>query len=108
MKLTRNQLLLAIPLIAVSVLSGCAKTASTTTDSMYVPTAADVTATATLADLQNGRTLYISNCGSCHSLALPESYTAAQWRSLLPNMTPRTSLTSAQVTLVTKYVTKGK
>jgi mono/diheme cytochrome c family protein len=63
---------------------------------------------ATLSDLQQGRTLYISHCGQCHDLYLPENFSASQWRSILPNMAPRTSLTSAEVQLVTKYVTKGK
>jgi len=99
-------LLLAI-MIAVSV-TACQKEAATTTDSLYVPTASDATASATLTDLQQGRSLYINNCASCHSLYLPESYTPARWKSILPSMTPRTNLSASEVLLVTKYVCKGK
>jgi len=99
-------LLLAIALVVT--FAGCKKDTSTGSSALYVPTTSDVTTSATLADLQQGRTLYISTCGQCHDLYLPESFTAAQWRSILPNMTPRTSLSSAQIALVTKYVCKGK
>ena len=75
--------------------------------SIYTPTNADVTATATLQDLQLGRTLYMDNCNSCHSLYSPDDYTPIQWRSILPNMAPRTGMTSSEILLVTKYVTRG-
>ena len=108
MKGSKTRLLISASAVVLISFSSCIKTPSTSTDLLYVPTAADVTASASLSDLQNGRTLYIGNCGACHDLVIPETYTASQWRSILPNMTPRTSLTPAEVTLVTKYVTKGK
>jgi hypothetical protein len=87
------------------VLAGCTKD---TAASLYVPSASDVTTKATLADLQQGRTLYINDCGRCHGLYQPESYSPSQWKSLLPGMTSKTSLTAAEIVLVTKYVTKGQ
>ncbi|NVO21661.1 MAG: hypothetical protein HXX13_18320 [Bacteroidetes bacterium] len=95
-------------LVLAFAATGCQKDNSATSSALYVPSASDVTNSATLADLQAGRTLYINHCGDCHELYLPESFSATQWRSILPNMTPRTNLTSAEVSLVTKYVTKGK
>jgi mono/diheme cytochrome c family protein len=91
--------------MASAALAGCSKTS---TSNVYVPTSADTTATASLAELQQGRQLYIDNCAQCHSLYNPDAYTAAQWKSILPGMASRTSLTTAQVDLVTKYVTRGK
>jgi mono/diheme cytochrome c family protein len=76
--------------------------------SLYTPTSADVTATATLTDLQQGRTLYINNCNACHGLYSPDDYNSTQWKSILSNMGPRTSMTSAQILLVSKYVTRGQ
>jgi len=74
----------------------------------YVPTATDATSSASLSDLQNGRSLFVGNCGACHSLYSPDSYSPSQWRSsILPVMTPRTNLNSSQVSLVAKYVTRG-
>jgi mono/diheme cytochrome c family protein len=85
-------------LLAVS----CTKT-GTTTGNLYTPTASDVTANATLTELQQGRTLYINNCGRCHGLPNPDDYTVTAWKSIIPAMAPNTSMTSAEVTLVTKY-----
>ncbi|MBK7215171.1 MAG: hypothetical protein IPH88_18160 [Bacteroidales bacterium] len=108
MKTTLKKSILLPSAILLLAVTACTKEAATTSDSLYVPTSSDVTSTASLDELQQGRTLYISNCASCHSLYLPESYSAARWRSILPTMTPRTSLSSTQVALVTKYLTKGK
>ena len=95
-----------ILLVVVSGLFACSK--STSSSSLYTPTSSDATSTATLADLQQGRTLYINNCGRCHGLYSPDTYTPAQWKSVIPNMAANTSMTSSQVTLVTKYVTRGQ
>ena len=92
-------------LVLASALAGCAKDPLA---SLYVPTASDVTATATLAELTQGRTLYGDNCGSCHSLYLPENYSASQWRSVVPGMATHTGLSATDIALLTKYVTKGK
>lgn len=75
---------------------------------LYVPTTSDVTSSASLQDLQTGKALYINNCASCHQLYLPDNYPSAQWNSIMMSMAPRTSLTSSQVALVTKYLTRGK
>jgi mono/diheme cytochrome c family protein len=68
----------------------------------------DATATATLEELQQGRTLYINNCGSCHGLYSPDDYSATRWKSIIPTMSPNTGMNASQVTLVTKYVTRGQ
>jgi cytochrome c5 len=93
-------------LSAALLLSSCTKTPST--KDMYVPTASDATSTSTLAELQQGRALYVNNCGECHQLYSPDSYSSSQWGSVLNNMAPRTNLTSSQVSLVKKYVSRGK
>jgi hypothetical protein len=89
------------------LISGCSKSTNST-GSLYVPTSADATATASLADLQQGRTLYVNNCGNCHSLYSPDSYNSTQWKSIISSMSPRTSMSSSEILLVTKYVTRGK
>jgi len=86
--------------------TGCTKKGSDTS-SLYSPTSADATATATLQELQQGRSLYIDNCGSCHGLYNPDSYTPSQWRNIISNMSRNTGLSSSEVQLVTKYVTRG-
>ena len=86
--------------------SGCTKN-TTDTSGLYVPTSTDATANATLQDLQQGRTLYIDNCGSCHSLFSPDAYTPAQWGNIMNSMAPKTTMSASEILLVTKYVTRG-
>lgn len=105
MKALKSKPALILTVLLVLAIGGCTKDPA---DSCYVPSASNVTANATLMELQQGRALFINNCGRCHNLYLPESYTPAQWKSILTNMAPRTSLTSAEIQLVTKYVCKGQ
>jgi hypothetical protein len=106
MKKKNFSFLIGLGAVLVIFLSGCSK--SNTSGSLYTPTSADETSTATLADLQQGRTLYINNCNACHSLYSPDSYTSLQWKSVMSSMGPKTSMTTSQILLVTKYVTRGK
>ena len=92
--------------VFLATFSQCTKTGSDTS-SLYTPSSSNVTTTATLQELQQGRVLYINNCGQCHGLVSPDNYTPTQWRSILPIMTPRTNMSASDVQLVTKYVTKG-
>lgn len=96
-----------ISCVIILSLSGSCKKSNGGTSSLYTPSAADVTSTATLADLQQGRTLYINNCNSCHGLYSPDDYTSTQWKSIIGNMGPRTGMSSSEISLVTKYVTHG-
>ncbi len=88
-------------------ISGCSKS-NTDTSSLYTPTSADITANATLQELQQGRTLYINNCGACHGLYSPDNFTPTQWVSYINIMAPNTSMSASEILLVTKYVTRGK
>lgn len=89
------------------IISGCTKK-NADTGSLYVPSSADITVNATLTELQQGRDLYINNCARCHSLYSPDNYSPAQWKAILGSMAPKTSLSSSQVLLVNKYVSRGK
>jgi cytochrome c5 len=106
MKIGKSYCLTIISIAVVGLTMGCTKT-NQDTSALYTPSNANVTATATLQELQQGRTLYVNNCNSCHALVSPESYSPAQWKSILNNMAPRTNLTASEIKLVSKYVTMG-
>ena len=59
---------------------------------------------ATAADLQQGFTLFKSNCSGCHILHLPAEKTKQQWAKLLPEMFVRTQLKAEEKILITKYL----
>ena len=107
MKTLKSCIFSIVTFVLFIVIWGCTKN-TIDTSSLYVPTSSDVTLNATLSELQQGRDLYINNCGRCHNLYSPDNYTPAQWKTVLGSMTPRTSLSSTEIQLVTKYVSRGK
>lgn len=94
-------------IVGTMLFSSCQKNAIGSS-SLYVPTASDVTSTATLNQLTQGRSIYVNNCGRCHNLYSPDTFTASVWQSVVPNMAARAGLTSAEAVLVYKYVSRGK
>ncbi|CAN5405277.1 hypothetical protein BH09BAC1_BH09BAC1_22540 [soil metagenome] len=40
----------------------------------------------TLAELNQGKTLYEAKCGNCHGLKKPSSKTQEQWQQIVPRM----------------------
>jgi mono/diheme cytochrome c family protein len=105
MKTIKSLGLVALSLTFLLLPVSCSKNKDT--NSLYTPTSADVTANATLDELQQGRSLYINNCGRCHALVSPDNYNPTQWKTILSSMAPRTNMSTSQVQLVTKYVSKG-
>jgi mono/diheme cytochrome c family protein len=92
---------------ALFLLNSCSKNTNSA-DSYYTPTAANVTSNASLAELQQGRDLYLGKCGACHQIYSPDNFTASDWQNILAAMAPRAGLSSANKNLVYKYVTRGK
>jgi hypothetical protein len=89
-------------------ISACTKDAGTQSTVLYDPATTDVTANASLVQLQQGKNLFISNCNACHQLYSPDSYTVAEWKNIISKMSGRTNLNSSQISLILKYVTRGK
>jgi hypothetical protein len=104
MKIKKSILVFGV--VTLSLVTACTKN-SGNSSSLYVPTTTDVTATATLQELQQGRSLYMSKCDACHGLYSPDNYSSAQWKQIISSMGPKTNMTSAETQLVTKYVTRG-
>ena len=107
MKRMNCHYVLALSVILLVFIVSCSKSNSAGS-SLYTPTSADVTSTATLTDLQQGRALYVNNCNNCHGLYSPDDYASTQWKSIISIMGPRTGMSASEILLVTKYVSRGK
>jgi hypothetical protein len=83
------------------LVTACVKNLTTNTHSLFVPTMSDVTASATLADLQAGRELFINHFGRCHNLYNPGSYSASNWKTIVPGMASRAGLSTTKASRVT-------
>ena len=71
------------------VLAGCSSP-SATTGNAAAPTAAKKSAAAN----QSGATLWAQNCGHCHNMRSPDSYSDAQWDVAMLHMRIRANLTA--------------
>ncbi len=56
-----------------------------------------------LAELQDGRTLMVRKCGSCHAPPLPSEHTAGEWPRKLDEMAERSKLDPKQRYLIEQY-----
>lgn len=73
---------------------------------LKVPTPQDAANTGIAIDtLLNGRQLYITSCGSCHNLYLPEKYTAQQWVHNVEEMQKSAKINNEHKELILKYLT---
>lgn len=60
-----------------------------------------------VGELKIGRAAYISKCGSCHSLTVPEKYSPGEWKILMKRMAPKSNLTLLEEKKILKYLTKN-
>jgi hypothetical protein len=104
-----KKLKISVLIFILAVIFSCQKNGTDlTSSSLYQPSNSDVTANATLTELQQGRTLYTQYCGSCHGLYSPDQFSTNQWKNVMSDMARKTGMNSNEVLLVTKYVCKGK
>ena len=77
------------------------------------PTAADVSRGAahfpdlTLAELEQGRSLYVGRCGSCHTLKRPGELAPQQWDHEVTEMREKNGvkLSDAEARAIVRYLT---
>lgn len=55
--------------------------------------------------LLKGRQLYVSHCGSCHNLHLPNEYNANGWSKQLNEMQVKAKITDEEKRLIYTYLT---
>jgi len=78
-----------------------------------VPTAADASRASahfpdvTLSELNHGRTLYVSRCGSCHTLKPPSELSGEQWQAEVSDMRAKNGvkLSDDEAQAIVRYLT---
>jgi len=96
-----------VALLGVILLMTSCKKDNVAPVGLYTPTTSDVTAKATLSELQQGQNIYVNKCGSCHRLYSPDDFSTTNWKSVMSSMAPQAGLSSSESALVLKYVTRG-
>jgi hypothetical protein len=89
-------------LIAITIISAVA----CTTSKLYTPGEKNVNKveTATLAELQQGRDLFVKSCDKCHKLPKIDSRNNESWKKVIGFMAPKAKLNNDQAELIYKYV----
>lgn len=83
---------------AIAFLSACSP-------ALYLPTPEDAEKSGTeLEALQTGRALYVSHCGSCHNLIVPEKHTFAEWEKNMIEMQDKARIDDTQRALIMNYL----
>jgi hypothetical protein len=77
---------------------------STTAPPEVTPQLARAYSRVSLAQLQQGRTLFVSRCIECHTLPAVTAHTAAEWPNLIAEMADRASLKPAERNAVLAYI----
>lgn len=57
-----------------------------------------------LAQLDQGRSVFVQRCSGCHALPLPDSRTEAEWKKVLDEMAADAKLTLDERVLVERFV----
>ncbi len=89
-------------IVLIAVFAACTK--------LIAPTQPDADRAAqmfpgiTLAELNQGKTLYEQNCGKCHGLKKPASRTEEKWRKIMPPMAKKAKIDKQKEELILKYV----
>lgn len=100
-KITQCILCAVVIMIAAQLISSCAS-------SLPVPNDDDVhkysLESNALNELITGRELYIAKCSGCHSLHLPQQFTASSWDTILASMKPRAKINEKESGLIRAYV----
>ncbi len=77
-----------ITLLALTIVA-CSPKVLTTPSQADVDRVSAMYPTYTLAELNEGKALYLAKCSTCHGIKNPQSKTAEQWKSIVPKMTKK-------------------
>lgn len=91
----------ALPLLAAALLTACA---SVENAAPPVATFAAQSTGAKRAQLEQGRTIYVTKCAKCHVPEPVHRYSPSRWEGILAEMTEETKLGSAESAAVRAYV----
>ncbi|MBP6516219.1 MAG: hypothetical protein KA242_04150 [Chitinophagales bacterium] len=102
--MNKNLFNISIALVAlVLFLAQCS-----TTSKFYTPSDVNVSSTATLDELNQGRALLMEKCGQCHGIPAPRKHDAEGWKPTMASMQVKAQISDAQRELIYKYLTSEK
>lgn len=89
---------------SILFMANCTPKASKAIAEMPVESKEQITAKYSEAQLESGKTIFMSNCDKCHKLKMPETRTPEQWNKVLKRMIPKAKLSDEDGKLVRAYL----
>ncbi len=99
--LSRRWLVMCLSIFLTGFIYACAT-------ALYIPCKNQSVSKENLQEMIDGRITYINKCGGCHSLVVPEKYSAIEWCKWVDKMEPKAKLTSKEKIDILKYLSMGK
>lgn len=100
-----NRFVILFSILAGSVLMTQCTAKKTTTSAMSPEqVVAEVKKNYTEAQMEEGKTIYLSNCNKCHEYKEPETRDIAKWEKVLPRMSKKAKLDHEAAGKVRAYV----
>ncbi len=76
--------------------------------SLYIPSIETASDANMIDELTMGRKLYIKQCGSCHNLYTPQTYSGEKWKEEMNEMQHKAKISDHEAELILKYLTGFK
>jgi hypothetical protein len=95
--ISNKSLLILLPMIALG-LAGCANE-----QTEHAATGSDHAATEASSD-EGGAQLWAANCSRCHNIRPPQSFSDAQWQTIVHHMRLRANLTGEETRKITEFL----
>lgn len=95
---------LGAALLLLAGSAACASSQLPQPTSVHAKRASATWPNVTVADLNQGRSLYVGRCGACHQLYEPGSYGEREWSHQLAEMRERAQLDDNQERLILQYL----
>lgn len=102
-EMKKNLLIPSLLMISFTLIQCTAKKAATA-DMPPEEIVANVKKNYTAEQMEEGKTIFESNCNKCHGLKEPESRDVAKWERVLPRMNKRANLDDEQAGKVRAYI----
>ena len=100
-----NRFVILFSILAGSVLMTQCTAKKATTSAMTPEQAiAEIKKNYTAEQLEEGKTIFLSNCDKCHALNQPETRDIAKWEKVLPRMSKKANLDNEKAGKVRAYV----
>jgi len=91
-------------LLCAAIIAGCASTKKVTEEETVTEKEMTSVENSTVDAFVEGQMLFVQNCGSCHVLHLPTTFSKENWEKILPVMIRKAKLGEPEGDVIHQYI----